>query len=146
MKVTCKFFFMNIIEQLNFKTEGYQIVNITEKIQSLVHRHKFKKGLVNLSILHTSASLTVQENASQDVLDDIRTFLSNLVPESADYLHDVEGPDDMPAHLKTLITNTNLTVSGVSNKLVLGVWQGIYLCEWRKFGQTRSIIVHLLGE
>ena len=146
MKVTYKFFFMNIIEQLNFKTDGYKIVNITEKIEELVHRHEFKKGLVNLSILHTSASLTVQENASKDVLNDIKTFLGKLVPDSANYLHDVEGPDDMPAHLKTLITNTNLTVSVVSKKLVLGVWQGIYLCEWRKFGQTRSIIVHLLGE
>ena len=137
---------MNIIEQLSFKTEGYQIVNITENIQELVQRYEFKKGLVNLSILHTSASLTVQENASKDVLKDISAFLSNLAPESANYLHDVEGADDMPAHLKTLITNTNLTVSVVSNKLVLGVWQGIYLCEWRKFGRTRSIIVHLLGE
>ena len=146
MRVTCKFQFMNIIEQLSFKTDGYQIVNITENIQELVQRHGFKKGLVNLSILHTSASLTVQENASKDVLKDISAFLSNLAPESANYLHDVEGADDMPAHLKTLITNTNLTVSVVSNKLVLGVWQGIYLCEWRKFGQTRSIIVHLLGE
>ena len=146
MRVTCKFQFMNIIEQLSFKTDGYQIVNITENIQELVKRHEFKKGLVNLSILHTSASLTVQENASKDVLKDISAFLSNLAPESANYLHDVEGADDMPAHLKTLITNTNLTVSVVSNKLVLGVWQGIYLCEWRKFGQTRSIIVHLLGE
>ena len=146
MRVNCKFQFMNIIEQLSFKTEGYQIINITENIQGLVQRYEFKKGLVNLSILHTSASLTVQENASQDVLNDIRTFLSNLVPDSTNYLHDMEGPDDMPAHLKTLITNTNLTVSVVSNKLVLGVWQGIYLCEWRKFGQTRSIIVHLLGE
>ena len=146
MRVTCKFQSMNIIEQLSFKTEGYQIINITENIQELVQRHEFKKGLVNLSILHTSASLTVQENASQDVLNDIRTFLSNLVPDSANYLHDLEGPDDMPAHLKTLITNTNLTVSVVSNKLALGVWQGIYLCEWRKFGQTRSIIVHFLGE
>ena len=137
---------MNVIEQLSFKTEGYQIVNITDKVQELVHRHKFKKGLVNLSILHTSASLTLQENASKDVLNDIRTFLSNLAPESANYLHDVEGPDDMPAHLKTLITNTNLTMSVTSNKLILGVWQGIYLCEWRKYGQTRSVIVHLLGE
>ena len=145
-RVTCKFQFMNIIEQLSFKTDGYQIVNITEDIKGLVQRHEFKKGLVNLSILHTSASLTVQENASKDVLKDISAFLSNLAPESANYLHDVEGADDMPAHLKTLITNTNLTVSVVSNKLVLGVWQGIYLCEWRKFGQTRSIIVHLLGE
>ena len=146
MKVTCKFFFMNIIEQLNFKTDGYQIVNITEKIEELVHRHEFKKGLVNLSILHTSASLIVQENASKDVLDDIRTFLSNLAPESANYLHNEEGLDDMPAHLKTLITNTNVTMSVASNKLLLGIWQGIYLCEWRKYGQTRSVIVHLLGE
>tara|TARA_Y100001935_G_C17211662_1_gene460440 strand:- start:520 stop:933 length:414 start_codon:yes stop_codon:yes gene_type:complete len=137
---------MNLIEQLSFKTQGYQIVNITEKIQELIHRHEFKKGLVNLSILHTSASLIVQENASRDVLDDIRTFLSNLAPETANYLHDMEGPDDMPAHLKTLITNTNLTMSVASNKLLLGVWQGIYLCEWRKYGQTRSVIVHLLGE
>ncbi len=146
MKVTCEFRSMNIVEQVSFKTEGYQIINITEKIQELVILHEFRKGLVNLSILHTSASLTVQENASLDVLNDIRTFLSNLVPDSANYLHDVEGPDDMPAHLKTLITNTNLTVSVVSKKLVLGVWQGIYLCEWRKYAQTRSIIVHLLGE
>ena len=146
MKVTCSLAFMNLIEQLSFQTEGYQIVNITEKIQELIHRHEFKKGLVNLSILHTSASLIVQENASRDVLDDIRTFLSNLAPETANYLHDMEGPDDMPAHLKTLITNTNLTMSVASNKLLLGVWQGIYLCEWRKYGQTRSVIVHLLGE
>ena len=146
MKVTCEFRSMNIVEKVCFKTEGYQIINITEKIQELVVLHEFKKGLVNLSILHTSASLTVQENASEDVLKDISTFLSNLAPESANYLHDVEGADDMPAHLKTLITNTNLTVSVVSNKLVLGVWQGIYLCEWRKFGRNRSIIVHLLGE
>ena len=137
---------MNIIEQLSIETAGYQIVNITEKIQELVDCHEFNKGLVNLSILHTSASLTVQENASKDVLNDIRTFLSDLAPETANYLHDVEGPDDMPAHLKTLLTNTNLTISVASNKLVLGAWQGIYLCEWRKYGQTRSIIVHLLGE
>ncbi len=146
MKVTCNFFFMNIIEQLSFKTEGYQIVNITEKIQELVDCHGFKKGLVNLSILHTSASLIIQENASTDVLVDIRSFLSNLAPESANYFHDVEGLDDMPAHLKTLITNTNVTMSVASNKLILGIWQGIYLCEWRKHGQTRSVIVHLLGE
>ena len=137
---------MNTLEQLSFKTQGYEIVNITENIQKLVHRHGFEKGLVNLSIMHTSASLTIQENASKDVLSDIRTFLSSLVPESANYLHDVEGPDDMPAHLKTLITNTNLTLSVASSKLLLGVWQGIYLCEWRKYGQTRSIIVHLLGK
>ena len=146
MKVTYNFELMNILEQVSFKTEGYQIVNITENIQELMHRHEFQKGLVNLSILHTSASLTIQENASKDVLSDIRTFLSSLAPESPNYLHNVEGPDDMPAHLKTLVTNSNLTISVASSKLVLGVWQGIYLCEWRKRGQTRSIIVHLLGK
>ncbi len=146
MKVNYKFWIMNIIERVSFKTEGHQILNITKKIQELVSYHTLKKGLVNLSILHTSASLMLQENASKDVLDDIRTFLSNIVPESSNYLHNVEGPDDMPAHLKTLITNTNVTMSVVSNELVLGVWQGIYLCEWRKYGQTRSVLVHLLGE
>ena len=137
---------MNTIEQVSFKTEGYQIVNITDTIQKIVNHHKLVKGLVNLSILHTSASLTVQENASKDVLNDIKTFLSGLAPEYANYLHDIEGPDDMPAHLKTLITNTNLTLSVASSKLTLGIWQGIYLCEWRKYGQSRSITVHLLGE
>ena len=137
---------MNTIEQVSFNTEGYQILNVTDRIQELVNRHKFVKGLVNLSILHTSASLTIQENASKNVLNDIKTFLSGLAPEAANYLHDVEGPDDMPAHLKTLITNTNLTISVASSKLILGVWQGIYLCEWRKYGQSRSVIIHLLGE
>ena len=139
-------YFMNITEKVNFKTEGYQIVNITKDIQELVNRHSFEKGLINLSILHTSASLTIQENASRDVLNDISNFLSNLAPETANYLHSVEGPDDMPAHLKTLLTNTNLTLSVISNKLVLGVWQGIYLCEWRTHAHNRSVIVHLLGE
>ena len=145
-KVTYNFQVMNTLEQVSFKTEGYQILNITENIQELINRHGFEKGLVNLSSLHTSASLTIQENASKDVLSDIRVFLSGLAPESSNYLHHLEGPDDMPAHLKTLLTNTNLTVSVASSKLLIGVWQGIYLCEWRKYGQTRSIIVHLLGK
>ena len=137
---------MNTFEQVSFKTQGYQIVNITDNIQELIHRHGFEKGLVNLSILHTSASLTIQENASKDVLSDIKTFLGGLASESSNYLHNLEWPDAMPAHLKTLITNTNVTISVASSKLLLGAWQGIYLCEWRKNGQTRSIIVHLLGK
>ena len=137
---------MNTFEQVSFKTQGYQIVNITDNIQELIHRHGFEKGLVNLSILHTSASLTIQENASKDVLSDIKTFLGGLASESSNYLHNLEGPDDMPAHLKTLITNTNVTISVASSELLLGAWQGIYLCEWRKYGQTRTIIVHLLGK
>ena len=103
------------------------------------------KGLVNLSILHTSASLTVQENASKDVLNDIKTFLSGLAPEYANYLHDIEGPDDMPAHLKTLLTNTHLTLSVASSKLILGIWQGIYLCEHRNSGGSRKIFLTIIG-
>ena len=90
--------------------------------------------------------MTIQEKSSKHVLSDIKIFLSGLAPECSDYLHDVEGPDDMPAHLKTLLTNTNLTISVAASKLILGVWQGIYLCEWRKYGRSRSIIVHLFGE
>ena len=146
MKAIYDYEVMNSLEQVRFKTEGYQLVNITDSIQELVSRYKLVKGLVNLSILHTSASLTIQENASKHVLSDIKTFLNGLAPECSNYLHDVEGPDDMPAHLKTLLTNTNLTISVGASKLILGVWQGIYLCEWRKYGQTRSIIVHLFGE
>ena len=144
--MTYNFEVMNTLEQVSFKTQGYQIVNITENIQELIHRHGFEKGLVNLSILHTSASLTIQENASENVLSDLKTFLSGLAPESSNYLHNLEGSDDMPAHLKTLITNTNVTISVASSELLLGAWQGIYLCEWRKYGQTRTIIVHLLGK
>ena len=109
-------------------------------------RRSFEKGLINLSILHTSASLTFKEHASNDVLSDIGTFLSNLAPETANYIHNVEGPDDMPEHLKTLVTNSNLTLSVISNKLVLGVWQRIYLYEWRTHAHNRSRFVHLLGE
>ena len=145
-KVIYDYEVMNSLERVHFKTEGYQLVNITGSIQEIVSRYKLEKGLVNLSILHTSASLTIQENASEDVLSDIKTFLSGLAPECSNYLHDVEGPDDMPAHLKSLLTNTNLTISVAASKLILGVWQGIYLCEWRKYGQTRSLIVHLFGE
>ena len=137
---------MNIVEEVSFKTAGYQFQNITEKVQQLVQSHRLEKGLVNLSILHTSASLVIQENTSKDVLADISTFLSNLAPEYANYRHNIEGPDDMPAHLKTLVTNTNLTISVASNKLILGIWQGIFLCEWREYGQTRTVFVHLLGE
>ena len=81
---------MNTLEQVSVKTEGYQIVNITENIQELIDCHGFEKGLVNLSILHTSASLTIQENASEDVLSDLKIFLSGLAPESSNYLHNLE--------------------------------------------------------
>ena len=146
MKAIYNFEFMNTSEKVSFKTEGYKIVNITDSIQKLVHRYKLVKGLGQLSIMHTSASLTVQENASNHVLSDIKTFLSGLAPEYANYLHDIEGPDDMPAHLKTLLTNTNLTISVASSKLMLGVWQGIYLWEHRDQTHNRKVMVSLVGD
>ena len=137
---------MLIQKELEIVVEGKGLYNITDIINQAISKHRISKGICTIFIKHTSASLIIQENADPNVLKDIENYYDKMVPENDNYLHSEEGPDDMPAHLKTLITNTNLTVSVVSNKLALGVWQGIYLCEWRKFGQTRSIIVHLLGK
>ena len=137
---------MLIQKELEIVVEGKGLYNITDIINQAISKHRISKGICTIFIKHTSASLVIQENADPNVLKDLENYYDKIVPENDNYLHSEEGPDDMPAHLKTLITNTNLTVSVVSNKLVLGVWQGIYLCEWRKFGKTRSIIVHLLGE
>ena len=132
--------------RLQAKSRGFHL--ITQEIeQNLEALRNIKVGQLQVFIKHTSASLTINENADPTVRQDFESHMNKMVPENAPYyIHTYEGPDDMPAHLKTLITNTNLTISVVSSKLLLGVWQGIYLCEWRKYGQTRSIIVHLLGE
>ena len=138
---------MNIIEQLNFKTDGYQIVNITEKIEELVHRHEFKKGLVNLSILHTSASLIVQENADPDVQADLINYFNKLVPmDNSLYIHTTEGKDDMPAHIKSTLTNNQISFSIKKNEILLGTWQGIYLFEHRLDPTTRTVIHHFIGD
>ena len=132
---------------INVITKGIGLYEITDNIIATVSEVGFKNALVNLTIPHTSCSLLIQENASPDVQKDLISFFNKIAPMNHElYQHDIEGVDDMPAHLKTLITNTNLTISVDLSKLILGVWQGIYLCEWRKCGQTRSIIVHLLGE
>ena len=137
---------MLIQKELEIVVEGKGLYNITDIINQAISKHRISKGICTIFIKHTSASLIIQENADPNVLKDLENYYDKIVPENDNYFHSEEGPDDMPAHLKTLITNTNLTLSVDSNKLVLGVWQGIYLCEWRKCGQTRSIIIHLLGE
>ena len=111
----------------------------------MIKESKLETGLINLSILHTSASLFAQENASKDVLLDISDFINALVPQSSKYRHDLEGPDDMPAHIKSLLTNSNLTFSVENNTILLGRWQGIYLYEHRTGKRTRVVIVHLMG-
>ena len=133
------------IQKIKVQTKAFEILNLSNKIDDLVKESKIDNGLLNLSVLHTSCSLLIQENADSTVLMDIRKFLDEVAPEK-NYFHDTEGPDDMPAHLKTLLTQTNLTIS-VRNKLVvLGVWQGIFLLEHRQNGKNREVFFHLMGE
>lgn len=134
-----------LIEKLNISTTKEKIINITEQIFNVLKKFKLKNGLLNLTILHTSASLMIQENADSTVLKDIQNYLDKIVPEG-NYLHNTEGPDDMPAHIKSLLTNTNLTLTVLDGKIVLGTWQGIFLMEHKKVGKIRRILFHFVGE
>ena len=127
-------------------TEGFSMHSITRDVEKIVGDSGLSNGLCQLSVLHTSASLLIQENASSDVQRDIVRFLDSLAPmESGRYEHDLEGLDDMPAHLKTALTQTHLTLSIRDSRLVLGTWQGIFLLEHRTRGSRRHIHVHLVG-
>ena len=133
--------------EINVDTEGQRLINISKKIDDFVEKSKITYGILNLSILHTSASLIIQENASKDVLIDLENFFNKLVPmNDSFYLHTLEGKDDMPAHIKTSLTNTNLSLSIIENTLKLGTWQGIYLFEHRIEKHLRSIFCHIIGE
>jgi secondary thiamine-phosphate synthase enzyme len=127
-------------------TKGFSIHLITRDVEKVVGDRGLSNGLCQLSVLHTSASLLIQENASSDVQRDIVRFLDTLAPmESGRYEHDLEGLDDMPAHLKTALTQTHLTLSVRDSQLVLGAWQGIFLLEHRTLGSRRHVHVHLVG-
>ena len=136
---------INVLKEIRIQTQGQEIINITSGVEKIIKEFNLEMGLVNLSVLHTSASLFVQENASSDVLRDISDFINDLVPESSNYRHDMEGPDDMPAHIKSLLTNSNLTFSVKNNNILLGRWQGIFLYEHRAAKRTREVVVHLIG-
>ena len=128
------------------QTDGFSIHPITRDVEKFVASSGLSNGLCQLSVLHTSASLLVQENASSDVQRDIVRFLNTLAPmEAGRYEHDLEGPDDMPAHLKTALTQTHLTLSVRDSRLVLGTWQGIFLIEHRTRGSMRRVQLHLVG-
>ena len=133
------------IEKIIFKTKKCEILNITETIENKIEESDINDGLLNLSILHTSCSLMIQENADITVLKDIKNFLMRIAPED-NYLHGTEGPDDMPAHLKSLLTQSNLTMSIKNKKILLGTWQGIFLLEHRYQPKNRELFFHLLGE
>ena len=138
---------MQIFYELTVKTKGQGLYNFTKETPDWVKKQKIHNGILNLNILHTSASLTIQENADPDVLYDIKNFFDKLIPMNNDfYKHTTEGIDDMPAHLKTMLTNTQLTLSVKNKKLILGTWQGLYLFEHRLKNQNRTISYHLMGD
>ena len=137
----------NIIEELCFSTSGKGMYEITNKIIEWSQVNKIVKGQLNLFIKHTSASLTIMENASSDVLDDINTFFLKLVPEDSSlYNHSYEGNDDMPAHIKYMLTQTSLTIPIKDKKLMLGPWQGIFLFEHRYDSTNRKINLSFIGD
>ncbi len=133
-------------DEITVATQEYSMHSITDQVQRSLMNCCLRDGLCQLSIVHTSASLLIQENASSDVQRDIVRFLDRIAPmESGRYEHDLEGPDDMPAHLKTALTQTHITLSVRNGELVLGTWQGIFLLEHRARGSQRTVQVHLMG-
>ncbi len=132
--------------KLEIKTNGLRLYEFTNEIISWIKSNKLKNGLLNISIQHTSASLIVQENADPDVQTDLINYFDKLVPMSSDlYIHTTEGKDDMPAHIKSALTNSQISLSIKESKLLLGTWQGIYLFEHRINHQDRLVILHYLG-
>ena len=136
-----------ISETLEITTNGQRLLEITNRIADFVHRSKINTGIINLSILHTSASLLVQENADPDVLKDLLNYFDRVAPMNPElYVHGAEGKDDMPAHIKTALTQTHLSLSVHDTNLALGTWQGIYLSEHRLQSHQRKVLMHILGE
>ena len=133
--------------ELVIKTKGSGLYDFTEQTKNFVHKNKLLNGILNINILHTSASLTIQENADPDVLYDLNNFFKKLVPmDNKLYKHITEGKDDMPAHIKSALTNSHLTLSIQENRIILGTWQALYLFEHRLENQTRKITHHFIGE
>lgn len=131
--------------KLSISTRGKDFHRITREVEEVVTESGIKTGLCTIFVRHTSASLVIQENADPDVLVDLSNFFAQLVPESGRYIHSTEGPDDMPAHIRSVLTKTSEQIPIIQNQLVLGTWQGIYLWEHRKSGHKRDIIVHISG-
>lgn len=131
---------------IQVKTSGKCLHNITSQVNDAVINSGIKTGLCTVFILHTSASLIIQENADPDVLADLSGFFSKLVPESDDYLHSAEGVDDMPSHIRSVLTNTSENIIVRQSHLLLGTWQGLYLWEHRMRSHLRQVAVHIQGE
>jgi secondary thiamine-phosphate synthase enzyme len=130
---------------LTIQTSGAGFVDLTAEVAKFVKETKAREGAVTLFIRHTSASLTIQENADPSVLRDLMTALDRFAPEDAGWSHDTEGPDDMPAHVKTMLTATSLHIPVLKGELALGTWQAIYLIEHRARPHRREIVVQFMG-
>ncbi|ALB39616.1 MULTISPECIES: secondary thiamine-phosphate synthase enzyme YjbQ [Nostocales] len=130
---------------LRVSTNGKSFHNITAKIEAIVAESGIETGLCSLFLRHTSASLVIQENADPDVLLDLANFMTKIVPEGNHYIHDAEGPDDMPGHIRTVLTHTSEQIPINRGHLVLGTWQGIYVWEHRQQNNVRELVVHISG-
>ena len=132
--------------EIIMETKGQGLYNFTDKTLDWVNKQKINNGILNINILHTSASLLIQENADPDVLHDLKKFFNKLAPmDNKLYKHTTEGIDDMPAHIKSSLTNNQLTLSIKNKKLLIGTWQGLYLFEHRLDKHTRILSHHLIG-
>ncbi len=131
--------------QLEVRTAGQGLTEITDEVASWVGGTGIANGLLTLFIRHTSASLLIQENAAPAVQRDLQRYFAGIAPESRDYEHDDEGPDDMPAHLRTALTDVSLSIPVMDGRTLLGTWQGIYVFEHRRDAHRRTVALHLIG-
>jgi secondary thiamine-phosphate synthase enzyme len=131
---------------LTVQTPGRALIEITRQVTDWVYGQDINDGLLTLFCRHTSASLLIQENAARAVKTDLLDWLERIAPEDAIYAHDDEGPDDMPAHIRTMLTGVNLSVPIVDGSLGLGTWQGIYVAEHRRAPHRREVILHVIGD
>ena len=131
--------------ELAVETSGEGFTDITREVAKFLREAGAREGALTLFIRHTSASLTIQENADPSVLQDLTTALSRLAPEDAGWVHDTEGPDDMPAHIKTMLTATSLQIPVLNGEMALGTWQGIYVAEHRARPHRREVVLQFMG-
>lgn len=134
------------LHRISVSTKGKGLVEITSEVKRWVAEQNISAGLLTVYCRHTSASLLIQENADPDVQTDLESFFEDIAPETRNYVHDTEGPDDMPAHIRTALTAVQLSIPVMKGALSLGTWQGIYLFEHRSAPHRREIVLHLLGE
>jgi secondary thiamine-phosphate synthase enzyme len=134
-----------VTSRMAVETSGRGFVNVTPEVAKFLRQAGAREGQATLFVRHTSASLTIQENADPSVLTDLATALDRLAPENAEWTHDAEGPDDMPAHVKTMLTATSLQIPVLNGELALGTWQAIYLIEHRARPHRREIVLQFIG-